>query len=243
MEGPSTPRWQVLIYSRASMRIYLIRHGESQGNEDASLYGEMADHAIPLSDAGHEQARGAGAALRDYLDERKKWPASDAKALGYHLRLWNSPYIRARQTADELASILGPRVTSRRENVLLSEQQFGLFDGVPDDEIPKRYPDQWKHYDLLSRFHGRFWAKMPMGESRFDVARRVHQMFFTLHRDLDLNRIEDLVVVSHGVTIRAFIMMWCHEPPEWFEEEPNPKNCAIRLIDDDGDQGYVFDGF
>jgi hypothetical protein len=38
-------------------------------------------------------------------------------------------------------------------------------------------------------------------------------------------------------------MMWCHKTPDWFEEERNPNNCAIRLIDDDGDQGYVFDGF
>ena len=60
MDETSTPRWRVLIYSRASMRIYLVRHGESQGNVDASLYGEMADHAIPLSDAGHEQV------LRDF---------------------------------------------------------------------------------------------------------------------------------------------------------------------------------
>ena len=196
-----------------------------------------------MSDAGHEQARGAGAALRDYLDERKRRPTSDAEALGYHLRLWNSPYIRARQTADELAAVLGPRVTSRRENVLLSEQQFGLFDGVPDDEIPKRFPDQWQHYDLLSRFHGRFWAKVPMGESRFDVARRINQFFSLPHRDKDHDDIDDVVIVSHGVTIRAFVMMWCHKSPEWFEEERNPNNCAIRLIDDDGDQGYVFDGF
>ncbi len=225
------------------MRIYLVRHGESRGNVDASIYGEIADHAIPLSDRGHEQARAAGAALRDYLDGRKKWPASDAKPLGYHLRMWSSPYVRTRQTADDLAAELGNRVTSRRENVLLSEQQFGLFDGVPREELPKRYPDPWQYYDLLSRFHGRFWAKMPMGESRFDVARRVHQSFSVFHRDLERHRIEDLIVVSHGVSVRAFVMMWCHKSPEWLEDEPNPGNCAVRLIDDDGDQGYIFDGF
>jgi len=224
------------------MRIYLVRHGESQGNVDPDLYGNMADQIIPLSEAGHEQARAAGAALRTHLDERKKQPTSDAKPLGYHLRMWNSPYVRTRETAAELAAELGNRVTSQRENVLLSEQQFGLFDGVPDEELPTRYPDQWNHYDLLSRFHGRFWAKMPMGESRFDVARRVGQAFPVFRRDLEQHGIEDLIVVSHGVTMRAFVMMWCHKSPEWFEDEPNPGNCAIRLLDDDGDQGYLFEG-
>ncbi len=49
--------------------------------------------------------------------------------------------------------------------------------------------------------------------------------------------------VSHGVSVRAFVMMWCHKSPEWLEDEKNPGNCAVRLIDDDGDQGYIFEGF
>lgn len=37
--------------------------------------------------------------------------------------------------------------------------------------------------------------------------------------------------------------MWNHLTPEWFEEEPNPKNCSIRLLDDHKDHGYIFSGF
>ena len=44
-------------------------------------------------------------------------------------------------------------------------------------------------------------------------------------------------------TLRAFVMMWCHLSPEWFEAEPNPNNAAIRLIDEGTDRGYVFEGF
>ncbi|MBL0216079.1 MAG: histidine phosphatase family protein, partial [Myxococcales bacterium] len=47
----------------------------------------------------------------------------------------------------------------------------------------------------------------------------------------------------HGVTLRAFVMMWCHFSPEWFEAETNPHNCAVRLIDLGVDRGYLFDGF
>ncbi len=50
-------------------------------------------------------------------------------------------------------------------------------------------------------------------------------------------------MICHGVTLRAFVMMWCHLPPEWFEAEKNPFNCAIRVIDSGEDKGYLFEGF
>lgn len=33
-------------------RIFLVRHGESEGNVDKSVHEKMADHAIPLSENG-----------------------------------------------------------------------------------------------------------------------------------------------------------------------------------------------
>ena len=84
---------------------------------------------------------------------------------------------------------------------------------------------------------------MPLGESRFDVATRVHQAFGTFHRDAERHNVETLVIVTHGVTIRAFLMMWLHKSVEWFENEPNPKNCSIRLVDSKQDHGYVFPGY
>lgn len=219
------------------MRVFLVRHGESQGNVDPSVHARMADHAIPLSERGHEQALEAGrrlAALLEGLHPTGPRP---------HVRLWTSPYRRTRQTADGLQAGAAGWVTDRREHVLLCEQQFGLFDGVPDEELPARFPQEFAHYDKQVRFEGRFWARMPLGESRFDVATRVHQAFGTFQRDLQRHGIDHLVIVCHGVTLRAFVMMWCHLSPEWFEAEPNPHNAAIRLIDAGEDRGYVFTGF
>ena len=112
-----------------------------------------------------------------------------------------------------------------------------------DDELPKKYPNEHEHYAKQEAFEGRFWARMPLGESRFDVATRVHQAFGTFHRDNDDHGISNIIVVCHGVTLRAFTMMWLHRTPEWFEAEPNPKNCAVRLIEHGEDKGYVFPGF
>jgi 2,3-bisphosphoglycerate-dependent phosphoglycerate mutase len=217
------------------MRILLVRHGESMGNVDVDVHRTMADHAIPLSDRGRAQAVATGEWLNDYFgDEEGLVP----------LRLWQSPYKRTRETADGLIAGIDERwIESRREHILLCEQQFGLFDGVPDDELPKRYPNEHEHYAKQEAFEGRFWARMPLGESRFDVATRVHQAFGTFHRDNDDHGISNIIVVCHGVTLRAFTMMWLHRTPEWFESEPNPKNCAVRLIEHGEDKGYVFPGF
>ena len=159
------------------------------------------------------------------------------------VRLWTSPYVRTRQTGNGIVNELGDWILDRREHILLCEQQFGLFNGVPDDQLADRFPEEYGLYSKQVRFAGKFWARLPMGESRFDVATRVHQAFGTFHRDARRHGIEDIIVVSHGVTMRAFVMMWCHYSPEWFEDEPNPRNCAIRLIQDGEDKGYLFRGF
>lgn len=220
------------------MRIVLVRHGESYGNVDPTIHARMADHAIPLSDRGWEQAREAGRRLDSYFGSLFGEPREHP-----HVRLWVSPYRRTRQTADGIIEGASDWISDQREHVLLCEQQFGLFDGVPDDELAHRFPNEHAHYEKLRRFEGRFWARMPLGESRFDVALRVHQAFGTFHRDAEADGIENLIVICHGVTLRAFVMMWCHLSPEWFEAEPNPHNCAIRVIEDGVDRGYVFEGF
>jgi 2,3-bisphosphoglycerate-dependent phosphoglycerate mutase len=220
------------------MRVVLVRHGESQGNVDALVHARMADHAIPLSNRGEQQAREAGRHLDAYY--RTVFGDSSKRP---HIRLWSSPYKRTRQTAQCILAEAGAWITDEREHILLCEQQFGLFDGVPDEELALRFPAESAHYNKCCQFEGKFWARMPLGESRFDVAQRVHQTFATFHRDATDHDICDLVVICHGVTLRAFVMMWCHLTPEWFEAERNPHNCAIRVLEDGADKGYVFNGF
>jgi 2,3-bisphosphoglycerate-dependent phosphoglycerate mutase len=84
---------------------------------------------------------------------------------------------------------------------------------------------------------------MPMGESRCTVAERVHAMFGTFHRDAERHDIHDIIVVSHGVTIRAFVYAWVGYDWEWFEKQNNPRNCSIWLLETDEDRGIVFAGW
>jgi broad specificity phosphatase PhoE len=59
------------------------------------------------------------------------------------------------------------------------------------------------------------------------------------HSDIEKHNVHKLVVISHGVTIRAIVMRWLHHSVEWFEAEKNPMNCSVRLIKDCTDCGYL----
>lgn len=248
------------------MRIYLVRHGESQGNADKNVHRQIADHAIPLSEKGMEQAWNAGKFLAQHMiahEARLKFEAIETMPDGKlgskfaahrHMvtgklgfRLWTSPYRRTRETSQAVLKAIHTVTGAEpehgvREHIMLAEQQFGLFDGLTDDELMQRYPDEHAHYKKCEDMEGRFWARMPLGESRFDVAVRVHQAFGTFHRDAERHNVRNLVVVCHGATIRAFVMQWLNLPFEWFEKEPNPKNCSVRLIENGEDRGYVYEG-
>jgi len=219
------------------LRIFLVRHGESLGNKDKSLIAKEADHSISISDLGTQQARIAGIALKRFFE------TNDDPKKPRHRRLWHSPYLRARQTADMIMANAGEYIKDKREHILLGEQQFGLFEGLPIEDLKLVYTPEYHHFMKCIQAEGRFWARPPLGESRFDVAKRVHQAFGSFHRDAVFHGIHDIIIVSHGVTLRAFAMMWMHYSIEWLEHEPNPELCSIRLIDGNVDKGYIFEGF
>lgn len=219
-----------------SPRIFLVRHGESIANVDKSVHHSTPDHAIGLSERGKEQAKKAGKFLHNYLFAPG---LIDISHPTIHTRIWQSPYIRTRETATAIINAL-PSNVDLREHINLVEQQFGLFDGYSDEELAIRFPNEYSHYNKCEKFEGRFFARMPLGESRFDVAIRVHQFFGTIMRDFDKHEINNVIVVAHGVVNRAFLMQWLHLPFEWFEAEPNPKNCSIRLIEENRDCGYIY---
>lgn len=229
-------------------RIYLVRHGYSEGNEDRNVHRKIADHSIKLTPEGIHQATEAGIFLDQYMAQKDyediiTWGKSWTGYVRKH-RIWTSPYTRTRMTTDALVQGLNPaRIIDVREHVFLVEQQFGLFDGLDNDECATLFPEENDHYLKQKNHGGRFWAQQPLGESRFMVAQRVHSAFGTFHRDCDKHGIENIIVVSHGTTLRCFAMMWLHLPYEWIEKESNPKNCSIRLIEDNTDKGYIFEGF
>ncbi|MFI4997742.1 MAG: histidine phosphatase family protein [Hyphomicrobiales bacterium] len=222
-----------------SIRIFLVRHGESEANLDKSVNIRLPDHSIALSPQGHAQALQAGERLASVLR-------------GSRARIFASPYLRARQTAEGIERALAAAKIEfdRREAIELRELEFGLFDGIADEDLPKVHPREYQHYEKYKRFAGEFFAPMPLGESHCNVADRVKGVFGTILRYASPDRphpVLDFVIVSHGVTVRCFRMQWMHYSWEWYEREKNPLNCSVQLIESRQDGGYddrrVFDGF
>jgi len=210
------------------LHIFLIRHGESIANTGENYINRLPDHLVSLSAKGVQQAYEQGQFLANYCKENN----IDLT----NARIWRSPYLRTRQTSEEFNKSLG--ITDIREDITLIEQQFGLFDSVPETEWGK-FEVEYEEFLRQVQNQGKFYARLPLGESPFDVAIRVHQFFGTILRDKEKHGVDTLFIFTHGTTLRTFLMRWFHYSPEWYQQEKNPKNCWIREIIDDRDLGYI----
>src|SRR5436190_15099072 len=177
-------------------RLWLVRHGQSQGNvarDAADLAGsheidiDMRDVDVPLSRLGEEQARAAGrwfAALP--LTERPEI-------------ILSSPYVRARETATIIckqgALAGGPARTIIDER--LREREFGIFDRLTTIGIRERFPEEAAHRRRL----GKFYHRPPGGESWADVILRLRSMLNTINLHYCDKRV---LVVCHQVVVLCF---------------------------------------
>ena len=196
-------------------RIVLIRHGESAANVDEAIYTKTADWVIPLTGKGQGQAHAAGVKLREII---KNEP----------LCMQYSPYLRAAETASAIVSHMdSSRILFDGEDSRLREQDVGNFQDLATQDL------HWKERD---RF-GRFFYRFPLGESGADVCDRVTSFIdammraFRLHsKDSDTNQI----VVSHGLTIRLFLMRWFNMRCGQLELMKNPANASLIVLERTG---------
>lgn len=193
----------------------------STANLDREVYLRELDHRIPLADPhGRESCQHAGDILRSLSLDPKTVCA------------WYSPYRRCLETQEHvLECAFGDEAVNvfRRESFLLREQEFGDWDGLTEEEIVARDPVRAEQRRKLEEAHGAFYFRFPFGESRADVVQRTTMFVGKLHR----SSFETHVISLHGVTQRALRMSWFNYPVAWFEQERNPKNGSVLLIDRD----------
>ena len=199
-------------------RIILIRHGESLGNVDESAYVTTADWRIPLTEEGRKQARLAGQKLRNIFSQ-------DAEEKVF---FYASPYRRTQETLELAASQLVPhQILGVREEPRISEQQFGNFQNVAEVQRAK---NERKSF-------GRFFYRFPNGEAGLDVYSRVTSFISTVFRDcaqfradgVDLSKV-NICIVTHGLTLRLFLMRWFQFSVEEFEATMNPANGSVIVL-------------
>jgi len=190
-------------------RIILIRHGESEGNVDRLVYGEKPDYALLLTSKGTEQAATAGIRLRELVRNE-------------HVHFYVSPLFRTRQTFLEIAKNFPASQYNWQEEPRLREQEWGHL----------RTLEQCRVVDKERDAYGIFYFRIPDGESAADVYDRVSDFFNTLFRDFEKPGFPpNAVMITHGMSIRLFLMRWFHYTVEEFEVLANPANCAIVLME------------
>eukprot|EP00850_Spirogloea_muscicola_P022148 SM000279S10394 [mRNA] locus=s279:51279:54338:- [translate_table: standard] len=212
-------------------RIILVRHGQSEGNVDETAYTRIPDSKIALTKKaswksnsgclrrqGWEQAVECGQRLRELIE-------SDGDD-DWQVYFYVSPYLRTLQT------LRGIGVTFERERIA----------GVREEPRLRNFQDREKmrlEKEIRLRY-SRFFYRFPNGESAADVYDRVTGFRETLRADVDIGRFQrsdwcsknmNLVIVSHGLTLRVFLMRWYKWTVEQFEGLHNFGNTGAMIME------------
>lgn len=106
------------------MKIYLLRHGETEANKNKFYYGKLD---VSLNEKGRAQAKSAGALLKNinfssiYISERK----------------------RTKETAEIALGKSAEFIIDKRIN----EINFGEFEGKSYEEIQKKFPKEYQEWN------------------------------------------------------------------------------------------------
>lgn len=194
-------------------RIIIVRHGESLGNLDESTYVHVPDWKIPLTKKGFKDGQRAGEKIKEYIGDKP-------------LFIYTSPYLRTKQTLAGMVEAFDTNyIVGVREEPRLTEQQFGNFQNLATIVNSKAE---------RARF-GRFYYRFPQGESGLDVYNRATSFIATMFRDFANDNIarEDLnvIIVTHGLTLRLLVMRWFQYSIADFEETLNPANGGFVVME------------
>ena len=207
--------------------IYIVRHGESEGNINEEIYKTVPDYTVGLTERGIEQAKQAGRDI--FADINKRYIQNEIfTRLGRpNLRviIYSSPWTRARQTTKGiLIGLMDTQIDIFRSYPRLREQEWGNY---KEDELEKKITRERKEF-------GTFFYRMPHGESGADVYDRVTTFIDSMYRDFEKHSPDVVIIVTHGLTLKAFLTRWYHWSHEQFDNYKNPENCEIFKMGLDG---------
>lgn len=217
-------------------QIILIRHAESARNvakKDTTYFADeyarrhikgVPDYKIPLTKAGEEHARQTG----EYLRER----------FGTFDYIYHSGYKRTKDTLENLlkAYTIDEREQIKiRHNAFIRERDPGFTYDMTEAEATTAFPWLQEYWDT----YGGFLAHPPGGESIAKMTERVYQFIGML---FDNNANQNVLVVTHGGTIRAFRFLlehWSYEQAITWPPGTEPKNCGITVYNYSAEEHHL----
>lgn len=209
---------------RSPELLVLVRHAESERNvakkgnvfftddEQRRALRSVADHRVPLTELGHRQAEATGRELQ------ARYGRFDA--------VYHSGYLRTRQT---LEGILTAWPEAQRaalaptHDLFLRERDTGFGWDMTTAEAEAAFPYLQEYWRTV----GPFFARPPGGESVAQVCERVRLFLDRVERDHGGERV---LVVTHGVTLRAFRYLlegWDYDQMERNLRDHAPRNASF----------------
>ncbi len=176
-------------------KLILIRHGESEGNRDRLFSTRPSE--LALTELGRKQARDAAARIA-----KRFMPALAV----------TSAYLRARETAEIIAALLGVPLEVEHE---LRERDIGDLMGKPYEVVA-----QDPTFDPARPW---LWTP-PGGESFEQVRRRVGPVLDGLAL---AHPRSEVIVVSHG---GVMLSLWAHVGGSW-DGAHFPENGGVVLVE------------
>ncbi|XP_006361883.1 phosphoglycerate mutase-like protein AT74 isoform X1 [Solanum tuberosum] len=188
-------------------RIILVRHGESSGNADRNVRGTTPTHKFELTEKGIEQAKQTGIRIKKLISENDN---------NWKVFFYVSPLERTRKTLREIGgSFPTRRVMGVKEEPRLRDLNFGNYhDPASIGKIQKE------------RFtYGRFYYRVPGGETGAEVYDRISGYIECLRRDIEMKKFvchdpcqeTNIIIITHGLSSRIFLMKWFDWTVEQFE--------------------------
>jgi Fructose-2,6-bisphosphatase len=155
------------------MRLYVVRHGQSESN----MQGKWGGHYnTPLTSKGLEQAKQLSDKLTDTNFEI----------------IISSSLIRARQTAEIIQERVNvPLISSD----VFMERNMGVYEGLTQEEIMGKYPDLWNRHCTRSLDDA-----PTNGETYRKFHTRINKALIKLKEDYSD---KNVLLVTHGFVARV----------------------------------------
>ena len=185
------------------MEIYFIRHEETLWNTLKIFQGSSDS---PLTELGISQAEKLSAKLKDvkFTD------------------FYSSPMGRTIQTTK---IIMGDRKQKIKFIDEFKEISMGDIEGVPRSEFEEKYPKEF--YDFFNNPVD-YDPKVYHGENYYEVIERVKKGLDKLLSYLNDN--DRVVVVTHGVTLKALFHIIAKERMDELGAAKVPQNTSVSIV-------------
>lgn len=201
------------------MKLYVTRHGQPQSHVYLNADYRYPAGDPPLTPLGRAQAEHLGAHMKE---------------LGFHGKIFSSPYARAMETAEIIAEATGTGIDvlcGIREIMLMPAEAIPTFRGMTGEEITARYPAA----RVPDGFPDVWWSLVT--ESEDDADARVKETMQKLLPTLDP---------------KGEYLFVCHGSPMWHLREYfgigkdafrfcHGVNCALCLRDTATGEKYAND--